>query len=337
MKNCGLDLGKKYSHFCVLGERRERLAEGRVRTRVADLEALFGGQERMRIVVEASTKAFFVADVLTELGHEVHVVDPGKTKAIGATQIKHDKLDARVLALLSHVDLLAEVDRPSAEVRVQRMSVVVREGLVRARASMVTTVRSLLDSEGIEVRPCSSKRFVAVVYDRPEGLPASLADVITPMLDAIEGLNERIAECDEAIGAVAKSDPTMKLLQTAPGVGPITAAAFVYTIRDPGRFRTGRDVSAYLGLVPSLYASGQTCRRGRITKRGSRQMRWLLTMAANALLRARRTSALQVWGRALAERVGRKKAVVAVARKLAMVLWAMWRRERGFEASLAAA
>ncbi|MCA9538117.1 MAG: transposase, partial [Myxococcales bacterium] len=113
MKNCGLDLGKKYSHFCVLGERRERLAEGRVRTRVADLEALFGGQERMRIVVEASTKAFFVADVLTELGHEVHVVDPGKTKAIGATQIKHDKLDARVLALLSHVDLLAEVDRPS--------------------------------------------------------------------------------------------------------------------------------------------------------------------------------------------------------------------------------
>jgi transposase len=117
---------------------------------------------------------------------------------------------------------------------------------------------------------------------------------------------------------------------TAPGVGPIVASYFMMAVRDPSRFSTGRQVGAYIGLVPSLYESGQTRRRGRITKHGSRRVRWALTMAANAILRTRAPSRLRDWGLALVPRLGRKKAVVAIARKLASVLWSMWQHETNF-------
>jgi len=122
-----------------------------------------------------------------------------------------------------------------------------------------------------------------------------------------------------------------------PGVGPVTAACFLLAVRDPSRFDSGRQVGTYLGLVPSLYQSGQTNRRGRITKHGNRQARWALTMAANSLLRSRSPSALREWGRGLVERVGRKKAVVALARKLSSVLWAMWKNRTVFEPRIAVA
>jgi transposase len=271
------------------------------------------------------------------LGHQPIVVDPGRTKAIGAARIKHDKLDARVLAELCQADLLAEVNQPTESERLARMPVSVRAGLVKARAQLMITVRSIADSEGIEIPGSTAPHFTTAVELASSPMPEAMSISLRPMIEAIDKLTEAITQCEQAINEVAKNDPVMQLLQTCPGVGPISAAGYAQTIRDPRRFTSGRAVGAYLGLVPTLYASGKTYRRGGITKCGNRQARWLLTMAANALLRSSQDTAIKCWGTRLAAKIGRRKAVTAIARKLASVLWAMWRDQRPFEPRLAKA
>jgi transposase len=334
MENCGFDVGKQSSHFCIVDVGRRVLKEGRVRNKEKALKGAFGGMEPMRFVLEASGKSFWLADQLRRLGHQAVVVDPGRTKAIGAARIKHDRLDARVLAELGQADLLAAVDQPSQELRLSRMPVTVRAGLVRARAQLINAVRSVADSEGVGIPGAMAANFTVATEHVAADMPEAMRVALRPMLDAIDGLSSAIVECDQAIQATAASDPIMQLLQTCPGVGPISAAAFAQVIRDPKRFSSGRAVGAYLGLVPSLYASGKTYHQGSITKCGNRHARWLLCMAGNALLRTKRDTALKRWGEKLALRLGRKKAIVALARKLAAVLWAMWRDMRSFEARL---
>ena len=337
MMNCGLDVGKKSSVFCIVDQNRKVRKQGTVRNRFDQLAKRFGSMEPMRIIIEASTKSFWLADRLEELGHDAIVVDPGRTKAIGAARIKHDKLDARVLAELGAADLLARVDRPSEKQRLERLVVVGRDVLVRTRVQMVNVVRSILDSEGMELRGCSTNGFVKAVREQWSELAEPMRLALEPVLQAIEKLTEQIAQCDQRIDERLSSDPEMQRLMTVDGVGPIVAASFLFAVRNAGRFDSGRQVGAYLGLVPSLYQSGKTYRRGRITKCGNRQARWALCVAANALLRTKRPSALKQWGLELAQRVGRKKAVVAVARKLASVMWSMLKNGRDFEPRVATA
>ena len=292
----------------------------------------------MRVVIEASGKAFWLADRLEEMDHKVIVVDPGRTKAIGSGRIKHDKLDASVLAELCAADVLAKVDKPTEEQRIGRMPVVARDGIVRSRVRLVNMVRSMLDSEGVELKKCSLDVFVDRVADLWDDLPEGMTVAIEPVLTAIHMLTEQIADCDARIKEAVENDPEAQLLMTAPGVGPIVASCFLMAVRDHSRFSSGRDVGSYLGLVPSLYQSGETYRRGRITKHGNRQARWALSMAASVLLGVvKKQSALRSWGLKVAERRGRKTAVVAVARKLASVLWSMWKHKKPFEPRLAAA
>jgi transposase len=338
MYNCGLDLGKKSSNFCIMDENRAIVREGKVRNRVHELFKLFGKLPPMKIAIEASTKAFWIADRLGDMGHKPIVVDPGRTKAIGAAFIKHDKLDARILATLCAADVLAEIDRPTEEQRLARMPVVARDGLVRSRGKLVQMVRSLLDSEGVELKKCALNVFPDRVVDLWEGLPEGMRQAVEPVLTAINMLTEQIADCDLRIEEAIDKDPDAQLLMTVPGVGPIVAACFLMAVRDPSRFDSGRAVGSYLGLVPSLYQSGETYRRGRITKHGNRQARWALSMAASVLLSiVKKQSALRQWGLEVAARRGRKTAVVAVARKLAAVLWSMWKHRKPFEPRLAEA
>jgi transposase len=233
--------------------------------------------------------------------------------------------------------LLAEVDQPGQQVRISRMVFTARDSLVRARTRLVNTVRSMADSEGVEIPHCSTRRFVEAVCVVVEEMPAGMDELLDPLCLAIEELNKQIEICDQQIRQEAAQDELLGLLQTCPGVGPIVAAGFAQAIRDPKRFPNGRSVGAYLGLVPSLYASGKTNMKGRITKCGNRHVRWLLTIAANAMLLSKEDSALRRWAMTLKQRVGPKKAKVALARKLSMVLWAMWRDNRPYEARLAAA
>jgi transposase len=159
----------------------------------------------MKIVIEASNKSFWVADQLEAMGNEV-VVDPGRTKAIGAARIKHDRLDARVLAQICQAGLLAEVDRPSQPLRISRMSFTARDSLVRARVRLINTVRSLADSEGVEIPHCSARRFLDAVQLIAEQLPPAMAELLEPLCRAIEQLNEQIAACDARIRQVAEED-----------------------------------------------------------------------------------------------------------------------------------
>lgn len=331
MKYCGFDSGKKSSQICIVNAKREVVEEKKIAMSEGALRRAFKDRKRMRVVIEASTKSFWVADILEDCGHQVIVVDPRRTKAIGSSLIKHDKLDARVLATLCAADVLAPVHRPSERERYDRMPIVVRDALVRTRTKLINTVRCLLDSEGIVVPACGTSKFVIMTRELPDGLPEAIACAIEPALSTIESLNEAIDETDEAVKVIAESNVDMKRLQTVDGVGPIVAASFVNAIGDPARFRTGRKVGAYLGLVPSLYQSGATDRKGKITKQGNRQTRFALTMAAHAMLRAKRSSRLKAWGLAIAEKHGRRKATIALARKLASVLWAMWKRKSDFK------
>jgi transposase len=230
---------------------------------------------------------------------------------------------------------MAAVDQPAESDRLARMMVVARDGLVRSRVSMMVMVRSLLDSEGIEMRHATAEGFPAVVKELQPRLPAAMTAAIEPLVRSIEALSKEVARCDEAIEAAAQNSPTIQLLMTAPGVGVIVASCFVNAVRDPKRFKTSRDVGAYLGLVPKLYQSGTTHHKGGITKHGNRQARWALSMAAHSILaRTKWSSALREWGIKLSRKRGRKKAVVAVARKLAGILWAMWKNQTEFEARL---
>lgn len=334
MEYCGLDMGKKSSHFCFVDEQRKVLQRGVVKNSMQDMKKVFAKRESCRIVIEASTKAFWMADLLESLGHEPIVVDPGRTKAIGAARIKNDKLDARVLAELCAANLLAKIDRPSKEQREERMILVTRDGLVKSRSKLVMTVRSLLDSEGIEIKKCATTAFVDVVMPIVSELSEKMSTAIYPVLKAINTLTEQIYECDKQLEMTMKNDEDVKRLMTVPGVGIISAICFLSTIRNAGRFESGRQAGAYLGLVPSLYQSGQTFVRGRITKCGNSQTRWILCIAANALLRTRRASVLRDWGANLAKRIGRKKAIVAIARKLALIMWSMLKNKTDFDYQL---
>ncbi len=337
MNYCGIDLSKKSSHFCIMNEQREVLSEGKVANRISALREVFAKTARMRVVVEACGNAFWFADVLSGMGHDVVVVDPGRTKAIGSGMIKHDKLDARILATLCQANLMAEVHRPTQPERIARMPIAVRDALVRTRTLLINQVRSLLHSEGIEMKSSATNAFSAAVREAYERIPDAIVAATAPLLESIDHMNEQVDACDKALAEAVQDDPVIKRLRTLPGIGPITAAQFAYAILDPARFASSRQVSAYLGLVPSLYSSGQTHRLGRITKRGSRRTRWLLTMAANALLRSSKDSRLARWGKRKVHELGRKKAVVALARKMAGILWAMWRHQRDFEPRLAPA
>lgn len=334
MKYCGIDLGKKSSYFHIVDGERKTVTAGKFANNVGAIRKVFANRERLKIVVEASCKAFWMADRLKELGHEVVVVDPGRTKAIGAARIKHDKLDARILAELCQTGLLAAVDIPTQAQRLARLPFTARDALVRSRTLMMNNVQSILDGEGVELPATWRGNLGDVIRSVALQMPPAMVPIVQRLLRGVDDLSKLIDECDKEIEVVAETDPDIKLLDTVPGVGPLTAAAFVHVIRDPGRFKSSRLVGAYLGLVPSLYASGQTYVKGGITKHGNTNLRWLLHISATALLRTKSDTALKRWGTALAARIGRKKAKSAIARKLATVLWAMWRRRTPFESRL---
>jgi transposase len=334
MNYCGIDLGKKSSYFHIVDGERKTVTAGKFSNNVEAIRKVFAKRERLKIVIEASCKAFWMADRLNEFGHEVVVVDPGGTKAIGAARIKHDKLDARVLAELCQTGLLAAVDIPTQDQRLARLPFTSRDTLVRARIQMTNSVQSILDGEGVELPTVWKGNFSDVIRSVEPGMPPTMVPIVARLLKGIDELSRLIDECDQEIEVVAESDPDIKLLRTVPGVGPLTAAAYAHVVRDPGRFKCGRLVAAYLGLVPSLYSSGQTHVKGGITKHGNKQVRWLLHIAATALLRTKRDTALKRWASHLAERIGRKKAKSAIARKLATILWAVWSRRKPFETRL---
>jgi transposase len=332
VEHIGIDVHKNQSQVCILTPDAE-LIEKRIRTDRDRFAAVLGRRPRAKILIEASTESEWVARCLEALGHEVIVADPNYAPmyARRSRRVKTDRRDARALAEACRVKTYRKAHRAADERRHVRGRLAVREALVQTRTKYISLVRALLRREGLRVRPGSSSSFVERINELT--IPRQLRLEVAPILRLMVPLNRQIERATKDVGRITHQDPTIRRLTTAPGVGPVTAASFAATIDTPERFKGAHQVEAYLGLVPRESSSGEKQRKGRITKTGNRRTRCLLVEAAWALLRTRRPAVgpLRVWTERLAARRGRRVAVVALARKLAGILFAMMRDGTEFD------
>jgi transposase len=332
MDHIGIDVHKRESQICILAEGGE-LIEQRIRTEPERFAAVLGTRPRARIVIEASTDSEWVARCLEGLGHEVIVADPNFAPMYAARtrKVKTDRRDARALAEASVLGAYRPAHRLSDPQRHVRGRLLVRDALVRTRTRYISVIRALLRQHGYRVPSGSAENFIQRVRDLP--LPGRLLSVVAPLLAVMGHLNQQLAYSDERIEHLATQDPRVPRLRSVPCVGPVTAAAFLAAVDDAQRFRHAHQLEAYLGLVPREYSSGETQRRGPITKAGHSRTRWLLIQAAVSILRRRppQAEALLTWTLRIAARRGKQVAVVARARRLAGILYALLRDGSVFE------
>ena len=324
----GLDLGDHNSWYCVLDETGQIRLEQRVRTNAKALQEVFGAMPRSRIALEIGTHSPWISRLLGELGHEVIVANARKVRLIAESRKKDDRMDAQTLARLARIDsqLLSPVKHRSAQAQADLMMIRARAGLVRARTSLVNTARSLAKSYGERLRGCNVRNMNP---EKAEGLSPELQRALQPLLAGIEAVSERIVECNERIEKLAQeSYPQTALLKQVKGVGTLIALTFLLTLEDPHRFRKSRDVGCYLGLQPGRRNSGQSEPQLHISKEGDPYLRTLLVQGAQHILGPFGIDCdLRRWGLKLAERGGRngkKRAIVATARKLAVLLHHLW-------------
>jgi transposase len=326
MDTLGLDLHQRESQLCILTEAGE-IVERRIATARERFTAVLGNRAPARILLEASTESEWVARHLESLGHTVIVADPNFAPMYAARRrgVKTDRRDARTLMEALRLGAYRAIHRASAAQRHVRAQLAVRDALIRTCTRYVNVVRALTRREGLRLAsggPEHLERKLAALSLAPE-LVAELA----PLRVVLEPVNTQIDVADAQLAATAASDPLFARLRTVPGIGPVTAAAFVATLDDVARFRTAHQVQGYLGVTPREYSSGERQQRGRISKTGSPRMRALLVEAGWRLLRSTDPAAapLRAWAERIAARRGRNIAAVALARRLAGMLYALWR------------
>jgi len=324
----GLDLGDRFSCYCVLDEAGEIILEQKLPTTPEATRRAFEKMPRSRMALETGTHSPWVSRLLKQLGHEVIVAHARNVRLIGDSRRKDDRIDARTLARLARIDpqLLSPVRHRSAKAQIHLTVIRARAGLVSARTALVNTARGLAKSYGQRLRKCGTQQ---VSREMAAGLSAELREAREPLLTEVESLNERIKEYDRRMEQMAKKDyPEVQLLQQVKGVGELIALTYVLTIEDPHRFRKSRDVGCFLGLRPGRRNSGQSEPQMHISKEGDRYLRTLLVQGAHYILGPfGEDSDLRRWGLKLAERGGKnakKRAIIAVARKLAVLLHRLW-------------
>jgi transposase len=323
----GLDLGDRSSRYCVWEEGAVRKA-GSVATKKKDLVRIFGSLPRSRVALEVGTHSPWVSRLLSSLGHEVIVANPRQLQLITHSSRKGDKVDAETLARLAAIDpeLLRPIRHRGEKTQMDLMQIRVRAELVEARTALVNALRGLAKSTGERVPKCDPD---ALQQERLEELPAELQAVLRPLVRQVELLTEQIRECDRNLEQIARNQyPETELLTQVYGVGTLIALTFVLTVEDPDRFQKSRDVGCYVGLRPRRGQSGQSDPQLRITKEGDGYLRKMLVQGAHRILSPRSPDTdLKRWGAKLAERGGKnakKRAVVAVARKLGILLHRLW-------------
>jgi transposase len=326
MEMIGLDLHKRESQLSMKSDDGV-ITERRIVTSRERFTAVLGNRPRARILLEATTESEWVARHLESLGHEVIVADPnyGPMYANRSRRTKTDKRDARTLREACETGAYRTAHRLSEARRHVRAELAVRDALVRTRTRYVSLAKAFVRRDGLRVASSTSKRVAERIAELP--LSPVLTSELAPLFRLLHPVNQQIEVLDERIASRAKSDPTVALLVTAPSIGPVTASAFVATVDAIGRFRSAHDLEAYLGLVPRERSSGDKRQLGRITKAGNSRVRWLLVEAAWRILHSKSAdaAALRAWGQRIAARRGKRIAAVAVARRLAGILFAMWR------------
>ena len=331
----GIDLGDRYSEFCLVDVSGTVVEDGRLRTTAPVFTRYFTGRSPMLIVIEVGTHSPWVSRLLEKCGHDVIVANARKVRLIYASDNKTDQVDAESLARLGRLDpkLLSPIRHRGAVAQADLATLRSRECLVRTRTQLINHVRGTVKAVGGRL-PSSS----APAFPRKAGnhIPEELRSTLIPLLDMIDTLSGEIRAADRRIEqlAVERYPETARLKQVA-GVGPITSLCFVLTLEDPARFPNSRAVGAYLGMCPRRHDSGARAPQLRITKGGDTMLRSLLVSSAQYILGPFGPDCdLRTWGLKLAQRGGKnakKRAAVAVARRLACMLHSMWTNETDYE------
>ena len=279
MEHIGIDLHKRESQICILTDTGEVL-ERTIQTQRDRFAAVLGRRAPARVLLEATTESEWVAQCLEGLGHEVIVADPNYAPMYPERRrrVKTNRRDARTLATAARLGAYRAAHRVSGVQRQVRQQLVVRDGLIQTRTRAIAMTGALVRSEGLRIRSGKAEYFLTRLEELT--LPPALAASLAPTRTLLATLNAEIAAADRAVAAIATGDPIVARLMTVPGVGPVTAAAYVATLDRVDRFTGAHQVESYLGLVPSEDSSADRHHRGAITKAGSPRMRWLLVQAA---------------------------------------------------------
>ena len=324
----GLDLGDRYSNYCVLDGDGEIVEEVRIRTTTEAMSKTFSRYEDARIAMEVGTHSPWVSRLLRAMGHEVLVANARKVRLIYQSDKKNDSFDAQTLARLARVDwrLLAPIEHRGEQAQLDLAVIRARDAVVKTRTNLINHVRGMVKSFGGRISKCSADAFCSrALQEMPEQLRTTLCAVVKTTAD----LTKQIRGYDKQIEAMAEQRyPEVKILTQISGVGVLTALAYMLVLEDPHRFNKSRSVGAYLGLRPRLQQSGQSDRQLRITKAGDQLVRRFVVGSAQYILGPFGPDCdLRRWGLALAARGGKnakKRAVVAVARKLSVLLHRLW-------------
>jgi transposase len=330
----GLDLGDRSHYACVLDATGEILHEGPMLNDRAALTLLLTKYPAATVALEAGTHSPWISRYLTSLGATVIVANPRKLHAISRHERKCDRRDAVMLARLARADaaLLHPLEHGSAQAQHDLLGLKLRDSLVRTRVNLINTVRFTLKSLGHAVSNPSSEAFHKNIVT---AVPADCLPVVQPVLTVLALLTAQIKILERGLVARGKKDyPVTQRLQQIAGVGPLTALCFVLKIGEPKRFGRSRDVGPYLGLCPGRDQSGGTDKQLRISKCGDGLLRRLLVSAAHYILGPFGPAcALRAYGQHLAGTSARekKRAIVAVARKLAVLLLSLWKHGTDYE------
>ena len=332
MDYCGFDLAKTASQVCIRTADGQ-LVERRLKTTRDELTKFFSERPHTRILIEAATESEWVARHLEGLGHEVVVADPNFAPmyATLSKKIKTDRRDARALCDACERGTYRPAYRRTDSQQRVRAELIARETLVATRTKYISVIRSMLRREGVRVQSCAAGYFRRHV--EAMNLPEHLRSATGPLLEVLRVLDEQISRADERLEEVATRQPLIKRLCLIPSVGPVTSITFVALVGECSRFSSAKQVRAYLGLVPREDSSGERKLRGHITKAGDSRMRSLLVEVGWSILSSKKAGVqgLRQWALRVAARRGKRVAVVALARKLAGILYAMWRDGTEFD------
>lgn len=319
MEHIAIDWGARKSQICVRTDDGTIVENRKVLT--AELMHL-GRRKPGRVIIETCTQAFSIADGALKMGHQVRVVPSSLAPALGIAEhgVKTDKRDAEALSRASCRIDLPSVHIPSEEARRRKSISSAREAMIKSRTMTVNAIKSWLRADG---RSVSSP---------PESLPGRIRTVceklphhVEQLVQVLELLNKQLKESEREIEKIAKSDPVCRRLMTVPGVGPMTAVRFQAAIDDRTRFSSAHKVESYLGLVPGEDSSSDRKRRLGITKAGPTALRAHLVQAAWAAKKCKTVPRMVQWSEQIAQRRGKHIATVALARKIAGILFAIWR------------
>lgn len=336
MEYGAIDLHTRESEIRIVNEDGLEVFARRVATRPAALARIFADRPALRVLLESGTESEWVAQCLEGWGHTVVVADPSYTPMYGARRrrVKTDRRDVAALAEANRQGWYRPAHRVSGAQQAVREALTIRRTLIGQRTQAITLVRTMVRRHGYRVPNGQAETFVGRV--RRLDIPASLQTAVAPLLIALEGLAPLIATADRAATAQARGDAVTRQLMTAPGVGPITALTYRAALDNVERFADAGAVTSYLGVVPREHSSGDHQRKGRITKAGPREVRAMLVQASWTIWRIRRGPGvgLSAWAHRVAARRGRRVAIVALARRLARILFAIWRDNQPYRESV---